>query len=53
MWLHVYITFQNYECLRIKILGDCYYCVSGLLNPVDDHAHKAVEMGLAMVTAIL
>ncbi len=44
---------QNYSCLRIKILGDCYYCVSGLLEPCPDHAHKAIEMGLSMVKAIL
>lgn len=21
---------QKHNCLRIKILGDCYYCISGL-----------------------
>uniref|UniRef100_A0A8D0HFK1 Adenylate cyclase type 6 n=1 Tax=Sphenodon punctatus TaxID=8508 RepID=A0A8D0HFK1_SPHPU len=27
------------HCLRIKILGDCYYCVSGLPEARADHAH--------------
>ncbi|CAH1963718.1 unnamed protein product, partial [Acanthoscelides obtectus] len=40
------------HCLRIKILGDCYYCVSGLPEPRSDHARCAVEMGLDMIDAI-
>lgn len=40
------------NCLRIKILGDCYYCVSGLPEPRTDHARCAVEMGLDMIDAI-
>ncbi|KAI1286421.1 Adenylate cyclase type 1 [Halotydeus destructor] len=40
------------HCLRIKILGDCYYCVSGLPEARSDHAHCAVEMGLDMIDAI-
>ncbi|XP_060081544.1 adenylate cyclase type 5-like [Ylistrum balloti] len=40
------------HCLRIKILGDCYYCVSGLPDPRPDHAHCCVEMGLDMIQAI-
>ncbi|KAJ6225324.1 hypothetical protein RDWZM_003869 [Blomia tropicalis] len=40
------------HCLRIKILGDCYYCVSGLPEPRSDHGHCAVEMGLDMIDAI-
>ncbi|XP_043661295.1 Ca(2+)/calmodulin-responsive adenylate cyclase isoform X10 [Drosophila teissieri] len=40
------------HCLRIKILGDCYYCVSGLPEPRKDHAKCAVEMGLDMIDAI-
>lgn len=39
-------------CLRIKILGDCYYCVSGLPDPIPCHAKNCVQMGLDMVTAI-
>ncbi|XP_048826139.1 adenylate cyclase type 4-like isoform X2 [Brienomyrus brachyistius] len=40
------------ECLRIKILGDCYYCVSGLPDPIPNHACNCVQMGLDMCTAI-
>lgn len=40
------------HCLRIKILGDCYYCVSGLPEARQDHAHCCVEMGLDMIDAI-
>ncbi|XP_069564084.1 adenylate cyclase type 2-like [Brachyistius frenatus] len=39
-------------CLRIKILGDCYYCVSGLPDPIPTHARNCVQMGLDMCTAI-
>ena len=47
-----YFDLQDNHCLRIKILGDCYYCVSGLPDPRSDHAHCAVEMGLDMIDAI-
>ncbi|CAG2235891.1 ADCY5 [Mytilus edulis] len=40
------------HCLRIKILGDCYYCVSGLPDIRADHAQCCVEMGLDMIEAI-
>ncbi|KAE8750751.1 hypothetical protein FOCC_FOCC002461, partial [Frankliniella occidentalis] len=40
------------HCLRIKLLGDCYYCVSGLPVARRDHAHCCVEMGLHMIRAI-
>ena len=40
------------NCLRIKILGDCYYCVSGLPEATPDHARNSVEMGLDMIDAI-
>ena len=43
---------QNNFCLRIKLLGDCYYCVSGLPEARPDHAHCCVEMGLDMIEAI-
>lgn len=43
---------QDNHCLRIKILGDCYYCVSGLPEARSDHARCAVEMGLDMIDAI-
>lgn len=42
----------EHHCLRIKLLGDCYYCVSGLPEPRPDHAHCTVEMGLDMIDAI-
>uniref|UniRef100_A0A3Q4M4D7 Adenylate cyclase type 2 n=1 Tax=Neolamprologus brichardi TaxID=32507 RepID=A0A3Q4M4D7_NEOBR len=40
------------ECMRIKILGDCYYCVSGLPESLPDHARNCVKMGLDMCEAI-
>uniref|UniRef100_A0A1A8LL26 adenylate cyclase n=5 Tax=Nothobranchiidae TaxID=405002 RepID=A0A1A8LL26_9TELE len=43
---------HEHHCLRIKILGDCYYCVSGLPEPRPDHAHCCVEMGLSMLKTI-
>lgn len=43
---------QENHCLRIKILGDCYYCVSGLPEARGDHAHCCVEMGVDMIEAI-
>ncbi|XP_014668759.1 PREDICTED: adenylate cyclase type 9-like [Priapulus caudatus] len=39
-------------CEKISTLGDCYYCVAGCPEPIDDHAKCAVEMGLAMIKAI-
>uniref|UniRef100_A0A673I235 adenylate cyclase n=1 Tax=Sinocyclocheilus rhinocerous TaxID=307959 RepID=A0A673I235_9TELE len=43
---------DEYDCLRIKILGDCYYCVSGVPEPQRAHARCCVEMGLAMISTI-
>lgn len=40
------------QCMRIKILGDCYYCVSGLPTPTPNHADNCVNMGLKMIEAI-
>lgn len=40
------------QCLRIKILGDCYYCVSGLPVSRPQHAANCVHMGLSMIEAI-
>ncbi|XP_074843960.1 adenylate cyclase type 2 [Carettochelys insculpta] len=40
------------ECMRIKILGDCYYCVSGLPISLQNHAKNCVKMGLDMCEAI-
>jgi hypothetical protein len=38
--------------MRIKILGDCYYCVSGLPIPRQNHADNCVKMGLEMIEVI-
>ena len=38
--------------MRIKILGDCYYCVSGLPESLPNHAKNCVKMGLDMCEAI-
>ena len=38
--------------MRIKILGDCYYCVSGLPIPRPKHADNCVKMGLKMIEVI-
>ncbi|KAJ8735073.1 hypothetical protein PYW08_014323 [Mythimna loreyi] len=43
---------DDFNCIRIKLLGDCYYCVSGLPERRDDHAHCCVNMGLHMIRAI-
>ena len=43
---------QDTNCLRIKLLGDCYYCVCGLPTSRPDHAICCVEMGLGMLQAI-
>ncbi|XP_052750076.1 adenylate cyclase type 2-like isoform X1 [Galleria mellonella] len=43
---------QENQCMRIKILGDCYYCVSGLPISRPNHAYNCVTMGLQMIDAI-
>ncbi|XP_062303434.1 adenylate cyclase type 8 [Osmerus eperlanus] len=43
---------EEHHCMRIKILGDCYYCVSGVPEPEMAHARCCVEMGLAMINTI-
>uniref|UniRef100_A0A182P9H4 adenylate cyclase n=1 Tax=Anopheles epiroticus TaxID=199890 RepID=A0A182P9H4_9DIPT len=43
---------EKYQQLRIKILGDCYYCISGAPVERPDHAVLCVHMGLSMVKAI-
>ncbi|XP_067357091.1 adenylate cyclase type 8 isoform X1 [Channa argus] len=43
---------EEHQCLRIKILGDCYYCVSGVPEPQRAHARCCVEMGLSMINTI-
>ncbi|XP_065581931.1 adenylate cyclase type 3-like isoform X2 [Artemia franciscana] len=43
---------QRYHQLRLKILGDCYYCISGAPDERSDHAVLSVRMGLSMVKSI-
>lgn len=43
---------EEHHCLRIKLLGDCYYCVSGVPEPQQAHAQHCVEMGMAMIYTI-
>ncbi|XP_066529227.1 adenylate cyclase type 8 [Hoplias malabaricus] len=43
---------EEHHCMRIKILGDCYYCVSGVPEPQRAHARCCVEMGLGMINTI-
>ncbi|XP_015790697.1 adenylate cyclase type 2 [Tetranychus urticae] len=43
---------ERNDCLRIKLLGDCYYCVSGVPEYVENHALNCVRMGLEMIAII-
>ncbi|XP_014324696.2 adenylate cyclase type 3-like [Xiphophorus maculatus] len=43
---------SQHHQLRIKILGDCYYCICGLPDFREDHAVCSIMMGLSMVEAI-
>ncbi|XP_054165902.1 adenylate cyclase type 2-like [Oppia nitens] len=43
---------ERNHCLRIKLLGDCYYCVSGLPDYDPNHAINCVQMGLEMIRII-
>lgn len=43
---------EKYSCVRIKLLGDCYYCVSGLPEYDEKHAIKSLLMGLGMIKII-
>ncbi|XP_042243018.1 adenylate cyclase type 1-like [Homarus americanus] len=43
---------ETNDCLRIKILGDCYYCVSGVPEYTKDHANNCVKVGLEMIDII-
>lgn len=46
------IYLQEYNVLRIKFLGDCYYCVSGVPEPNPHHAKSCVDLGLRMIRDI-
>lgn len=54
--LHLSFVSQDNHCLRIKLLGDCYYCVSMFDSQSwksrPDHAVCSVETGLHMIKAI-
>merc|ERR1719225_2193084 len=43
---------NEHHCLRIKLLGDCYYCVCGIPDARPDHAQMCVELGVDMIEAI-
>ncbi|KAI8438273.1 hypothetical protein MSG28_010861 [Choristoneura fumiferana] len=43
---------EEYDVLRIKFLGDCYYCVSGIPKPTAQHAKNCVDLGLEMIHTI-
>ncbi|XP_041375220.1 adenylate cyclase type 3-like [Gigantopelta aegis] len=43
---------NKFHQLRIKILGDCYYCVCGSPTPRSDHAVLSIHTGLAIVETI-
>ncbi|XP_014232958.2 adenylate cyclase type 7 [Trichogramma pretiosum] len=40
------------KVLRIKFLGDCYYCVAGVPQPDPRHAANCVDLGLDMIDII-
>ncbi|XP_017108635.2 adenylyl cyclase X E-like isoform X1 [Drosophila bipectinata] len=41
-----------FNVMRIKFLGDCYYCVAGLQQPDPQHAKLAVSLGISMIANI-
>ncbi|CAG9796734.1 unnamed protein product [Diatraea saccharalis] len=43
---------EEYDVLRIKFLGDCYYCASGIPKPTLLHAKNCVDLGLEMISII-
>ncbi|XP_052738694.1 adenylate cyclase type 2-like [Bicyclus anynana] len=43
---------EEHDVLRIKFLGDCYYCVSGIPKPTQQHAKNCVDLGLEMIHII-
>ena len=42
------------DCYRIKLLGDCYYCVSGIKKKESKsgHAHNCVKMAFSMIDTV-
>ena len=49
---HTHRLAERHDCLRIKILGDCYYCVSGLQDKQNNNLHACVQMAFDMVRVI-
>lgn len=45
-------TAERNNCLRIKLLGDCYYLVSGVPSYDVNHAINCVIMGLEMIDIV-
>lgn len=43
---------ERHKVLRIKFLGDCYYCASGIPQPNPDHGKSCVDLGLDMIAII-
>lgn len=43
---------EENDVLRIKFLGDCYCCVSGVPKETPSHARNCVELGLRMIKII-
>ncbi|XP_055628453.1 adenylyl cyclase X E [Toxorhynchites rutilus septentrionalis] len=43
---------KEFHVLRIKFLGDCYYCVSGVPIKNKYHAKSCVDLGLRMIKDI-
>ncbi|PSN48742.1 hypothetical protein C0J52_08911 [Blattella germanica] len=43
---------KEHGVLRIKFLGDCYYCVSGVPEYNPNHAKNCVSLGLDMIAII-
>ncbi|KAJ3660494.1 hypothetical protein Zmor_004941 [Zophobas morio] len=44
---------EKLKVLRVKFLGDCYYCVAGLPpDPAPNHAEACVDFGLEMIAII-
>ncbi len=43
---------EKYQLEKIKTIGDAYMAVAGLISPQDDHAMRAVNMGLEILSAV-
>jgi adenylate cyclase len=48
----LYLIQKEFNVLRIKFLGDCYYCVSGVPVKNKRHAKNCVDLGLRMIKDI-